>query len=337
MFNGLIACTSDATTRFRNIAALRMTTIRSAITFIIIASLIVSSPIFMLVNPAQAVTTTDGRSSDYHSIPRLVETDSSQTNTGPTALSLDGGGNEFTTQAALSSVTVKPSNNIVNTRAFYDITFTTSSSGSIHKIIIDFPTGTGIGVDNLLVDTSGIGPGTAAKTGPLQITYTVANPTLIPPGRTIKLELSTIENPPNPGPSKEIMVTTKRPAGTTIDGPTQSADYRIKQIGTTDIADGAITGGKMAGTTKLIFGTCTGSLPAIPAGGNGQINCSDSNAQFGDEIVFSWSNSAIVPAPLLRNLAISDGSITFGFGNPSSVETAAQGTVQINYIIYNIQ
>jgi hypothetical protein len=203
---------------------LRVPTKKTVIIFTFV-SMIISSPIFMLANPQVSAAP----------LPTISTIPSA-----PSSIGQNGKDGDFTTQAALSSVTVKPSNNIVNTRAFYDITFTTASSGSIHKIIIDFPSGTGIGVDNLLVDTSGIGPGTAAKTGPLQITYTVANPTLIPPGRTIKLELSTIENPPNPGPSKEIMVTTKRPAGTTIDGPTQSADYRIKQIGTDDIADGSI-------------------------------------------------------------------------------------------------
>jgi hypothetical protein len=70
----------------------------------------------------------------------------------------------------------------------------------------------------------------------LQITYTVTNPVNIPPGTTIRLELSTIDNSANPNASYKVTVTTKRPAGTTIDGPTPSIAYKIKQIGTEDIA-----------------------------------------------------------------------------------------------------
>jgi Matrixin len=149
-------------------------------------------------------------------------------------------------QGEIVSPTAKQSNNIVNTRSYYDITFTTGSGGSIKEIIIDFPSGTAIGVTGLLVESEGIGPGTATKTGPLQITYTVTAPVNIPPGTTIRLELSTIDNPPNTGASYKVTVTTKRPAGTTIDGPTQSTAYKIKQIGTNDITDNSITSSKPA-------------------------------------------------------------------------------------------
>jgi hypothetical protein len=63
----------------------------------------------------------------------------------PSTLSQDGGGtgvtnegSDFTTQAALSSVTAKQSNNIVNTRSYYDSTFTTGSGGFIKDLVIDF-------------------------------------------------------------------------------------------------------------------------------------------------------------------------------------------------------
>jgi hypothetical protein len=198
-----------------------------------IALMVISSPIAMLVNPVSvsAQESSSGGATDYSAV-------------APSTIGQDE--NDFTTQAALSSVTAKQSNNIVNTRSYYDITFTTGSGGSIKDIIIDFPAGTLIGVSGLLVEREGIGPGTATKTGPLQITYTVTNPVNIPPGTTIRLELSTIDNPPDAGASYQVKVTTKRPAGTTIDGPTFSTAYKIKQVGTGDIADGAITSTKPA-------------------------------------------------------------------------------------------
>jgi hypothetical protein len=209
------------------------------ITLGLVALIVISSLTVMLINPSLIAAQSSGY--DYSAI-------------APSTLSQDGGtgvinqdeGSEFTTQAALSSVTAKQSNNIVNTRSYYDITFTTGSGGSIKDIIIDFPAGTLIGVSGLLVEREGIGPGTAAKTGPLQITYTVTNPVNIPPGTMIRLELSTIDNPSSPGASYQIKVTTKRPAGTTIDGPTLSVAYKIKAVEEDDIANGAVTNSKIA-------------------------------------------------------------------------------------------
>jgi hypothetical protein len=203
-----------------------------------IVLIVVSSPIVILVNPTLVAASSSSSKS----------TDPTSFSVPSTIIRSDGanGGSDFTTQAALSSVTAKQSNNIVNTRSYYDITFTTGSGGSIKDIIIDFPAGTVIGVSGLLVERQGIGPGTATKTGPLQITYTVTNPVNIPPGTIIRLELSTIDNPPDAGASYKVSVTTKRPVGTTIDGPTPSTAYKIKQIGTNDIADLAITTSKLA-------------------------------------------------------------------------------------------
>jgi hypothetical protein len=198
-----------------------------------ITVLIMTSFMVMLVNPALGGNST----------PQTTDPTSFSV---PSTKSQSGKEGEFATLAAISSITAKQSNNIVNTRTYYDVTFTTASGGSIKDIIIDFPSGTGIGVSGLLVERQGIGVGTAAKTGPLQITYTVTDPIFIPAGTMIRLELSSIDNPPNAGASYKVTVTTKRPAGTTIDGPTPSATYKIKQIGTNDITDNSITSSKPA-------------------------------------------------------------------------------------------
>jgi hypothetical protein len=216
---------------------------RVATAFIFVV-MVMSSPVFMLPYqaPVSAASIDRVDSSGYHSTPIISENISpastSATSTTSTPSTSEQHSNSFTTQGALNSVTAKQSNNIVNTRAYYDITFTTASGGSISRIIIDFPVGTLIGVSGLLVEREGIGAGTAAKTGPLQITYIVIDPVFIPPGTTIRLELSTIDNPPDAGASYKVTVTTKRPAGTTIDGPTQSTAYKIKSIEGEDVSEG---------------------------------------------------------------------------------------------------
>ena len=60
----------------------------------------------------------------------------------PSTIGQDGNG--FTTQAALSSLTARPTNNIVNTNSFYDVVFLTTSSGPIKFIQVTFPPGTAV-------------------------------------------------------------------------------------------------------------------------------------------------------------------------------------------------
>ena len=49
-----------------------------------------------------------------------------------------------------------------------------------------------------------------------------------------------------PGTNYKVTVTTRNAPNTVIDGPTQSIAYKIKQMGTADIADDAITTNKIA-------------------------------------------------------------------------------------------
>src|SRR5919106_4977114 len=100
--------------------------LRLGVTFIIVF-LVISSPIFMLVNPASAASpsySTDGSPS------------------APSTIGQDG--SDFTTQAALSSLTARPTNNIVNTNSFYDVVFLTVTAGAIKTIQVTFPAGTTI-------------------------------------------------------------------------------------------------------------------------------------------------------------------------------------------------
>ena len=111
----------------------------------------------------------------------------------------------------------------------------------------------------------------------------------------------------------------------------------MKQIGTGQIADNAVTGSKIAGTDKLIFGACIGSLPALAPGGSGSISCLEPNAAFGDEIVSSWSNLRTSPAPVLLNSIPDNNVVSFGFENPSGVSTSPQDNIRISYYVFTIE
>jgi hypothetical protein len=85
---------------------------------------------------------------------------------------------DFTTQAALSLTRASQTSNIVNSKAYYDISFRTSSSGAIKTVEIEFPPGTYVGAATL-VEVVGLGTGTIAASGStgtgMKITYTVTN------------------------------------------------------------------------------------------------------------------------------------------------------------------
>ena len=195
---------------------------------VIFVLIVMSSPIFMLANPASSTG-----ASPY----------STDGNTLPSTLSQDG--SDFTTQAALSSLTARPTNNIVNTNSFYDIVFITATAGAIKKIEVTFPAGTTIASSAFFNEPEGIGPGSASKSGQT-ITYTVTNAVNVPAGTRIRLEFANINNPIQVSANYQVTVTTRNSANAIIDGPTQSTAYTIKQIGANVIADDSVTTDKIS-------------------------------------------------------------------------------------------
>jgi hypothetical protein len=142
------------------------------------------------------------------------------TDTTPSAPSTLGqDGIDFTTQA-LSSLTARPTNNIVNTNSFYDVVFVTGTSGAIKKIQVTFPAGTTIASSAFFNEAEGIGPGTASKSGQT-ITYTVTNAVNVPTDTKIRLEFANVNNPLSSSSNYKVTVTTRNAANTPIDGPTQ--------------------------------------------------------------------------------------------------------------------
>jgi hypothetical protein len=185
---------------------------------LILALMVMSSPIVMLVNPAliAAPYSTDGNTLAPSTIGQ--------------------GGSDFTTQAALSSLSARPTNNIVNTNSFYDVVFLTASSGAIKTIEVTFPAGTTIPTGAFFNEAEGIGPGTASKSGQT-IIYTVTNAVNVPAGTKIRLEFANINNPLQPSSAYQVTVTTRNAANAIIDGPTQSTAYTMKQIGKNAVAE----------------------------------------------------------------------------------------------------
>jgi hypothetical protein len=213
--------------------------------------MVISSPIFVLLNPAQeafAAPPADGTDrSIYHSSIRAQEmtalsSSSTPAVTGPSTLSQDG---DFSTQAALSLTRASQTNNFVASKAYYDISFRTATAGAIKTITMDSPTGTSVG-SALIVEAVGIGPGTLAASAGEVLTYTVTNAVNVPALTNIRIQISNINNPPTPSGSFTVSITTRNAANAIIDGPTATSAYNMVQIGNAQIAPGAVTTSKIA-------------------------------------------------------------------------------------------
>jgi hypothetical protein len=204
--------------------------LRVAITFFFVF-MIISSPIFIFSNPVQVLAAINPSvdSSSYHSTPQMPSEKE-----------------DFTTQAELALTRASQTNNIVNSKTYYDIMFRTSTTGIIKTVEIDFPPGTYVGAASL-VEAAGIGSGTIAASSTtatgMKITYTVTNGVNVPANTKIRIQLSNINNPQDAG-NYMVAITTRNPTNAIIDGPTATQVYNIKQINTNDIADNSITSTK---------------------------------------------------------------------------------------------
>jgi hypothetical protein len=310
---------------------------RVAITFVT-AVMVISTPVFTLVNPFQvSAASTDNTkmidTSNYHSTPRIAETPLSSTSfssspstpitSAPSALSQDGG--DFTAQAELSLMRTTQTSNIVNSRSYYDIMFRTSTSGEIKTVEIDFPEGTYVGVA-LLVEAIGIGPGRIAGDNvDDKITYTVTDAENVPANTRIRIQLSNINNPSVPSDSYTVTITTKDSLGNIIDGPSAPMAYIIKQIGTNDIADDAITDAKLSldsvytiwadgtpGNFEAFYKRNTISFdPTIDLSNNAGTSSEPAVATSGNNVYVVWRDDTSGNDEILYRRS-TDGGATFG-------------------------
>jgi hypothetical protein len=224
----------------------------------------------MIAGSTPTPTQSETKSNDQTTLP----TRTSEETSTPSVMNLDG---DFSTQAALQIPRTFQSTDIVSSTGWYQVTFITATAGAIDKIEIAFPAGTNIGAAGV-IERIGIGGGTLTKVGST-LTYDVTTPVNIPAGTFIRLEISGIKNPINPSTTFTATITTRDSGGNPIDGPSQTNVYTIKQIGTNDIADDAVTSSKIApgtvatgfevqtfvGTTVNVapntFGTATAQCP----------------------------------------------------------------------------
>jgi hypothetical protein len=225
---------------------------------VIMVIMIISSPVFMLVNPTQvlaATTTSDPNNidtSNHHSNLQAMQAYLASISTIPNATmappmsSLDS---DFTTQAALSLLRATQTDNLVNSKTYYDLSFRTATAGVIKTIQMAFPPGTSVG-SAVLIEAVGIGSGTIAASGSVgtgqTLTYTVTNEVNVPALTRMRIQVANVNNPPDPSNSLTVTITTRDSANNIIDGPTPTNAYNIKQIGTTEIANDAVTLPKIA-------------------------------------------------------------------------------------------
>jgi hypothetical protein len=158
---------------------------------------------------------------------------------------------------------VYPTNDIVNSRAWYQVIFTTGTTAPIKQVEVDFPSGTNI-VNAKLLDTAGLGPGIYTISGQT-ITYTLAPEVLVPTNTELRLQFDNILNPSVPDANLTVGITTKDSAGSVVDSGTSLA-YKIRQIGTEDISNKSITSEKIEpGAVVPVVSQRSGDLISIPA------------------------------------------------------------------------
>jgi hypothetical protein len=202
---------------------------------LIIALVVISSPVVMFVNPTHvlAYPSVTDTSNDHVTMPMSEDSSRSMSSLASPTI-----------QAPLQIPRTLQSNDLVNSLAFYEVTFITSTTGAIDKIQMDFPGGTIVAAAGL-IERVGIGGGTLLKSGS-SITYDLTTPVSIPAGTFIRLEMFGIKNPLNPSTTFTAMITTQDSGGVPIDGPSQTNVYTIKKIVSSDLADGAVTKTKPA-------------------------------------------------------------------------------------------
>jgi hypothetical protein len=136
---------------------------------------------------------------------------------------------------SLTSVTLIPMNNIVNTRTTYDIFFKTATTGTIKTIHMSFPSGFDVSAANHIIERSGIGSGSISTPSSTTLIFTVSNPVSVPAGTNIRLEIGRIVNSNTAG-NFRVSIATENTISTIIDGPTKSFLFPIKSITGNDVS-----------------------------------------------------------------------------------------------------
>ena len=149
--------------------------------------------------------------------------------------------------APLTNVFCIPTAGAVLIESNYIVSFTTATAGAIKFIDITWPAGFNVAGAMLVERTETgpvIGPGTLSIVGQTTTYKVTGVPPPIPAGTPISIMISNIVNPA--ALSNTCTVTTKDATPATIDGPTASAIFSLKKVGTAQLVTGAVTSDKIA-------------------------------------------------------------------------------------------
>src|SRR3989454_6181294 len=93
---------------------------------------------------------------------------------------------------ALTNVFALPSNNVFKGTGYYNIGFTTATTGTIKTIEITFPAGFNVAGAKLLL-TQGTGAGSLSVSGQT-VKYTIATPVSVPASKSMTIMIASIVN-----------------------------------------------------------------------------------------------------------------------------------------------
>src|SRR5437773_7942048 len=127
---------------------------------------------------------------------------------------------------ALSNVFALPSNNLYKGTGFYNVGFTTATSGTIKTIEITFPAGFSV-AGAKLIQSVGMGPGSISISGQV-IKYTITTAVSVTAPKAMMIMIGNVVNPAVT--SNQVSITTKTAAAVIIDGPTNSATFTLTRI-----------------------------------------------------------------------------------------------------------
>src|SRR5437867_3478069 len=198
---------------------------------------------------------------------------------------------------ALTNVFALPSNNLFKGTGYYNIAFTTATTGTIKTIEITFPAGFNVAAAKL-VQTQGAGAGSLSVSGQT-VKYTITTPVSVTAPKDMTIMIANIVNPAIS--SNQVSVVTEDASAVVIDGPTNSATFKLTQVTSSMIAGNSIT------TTKLVDGQVMTNDLASYSVTPDKLATSNINSKFGIDYT---ECPAGVPTSSLGNVS-SGGSNSF--------------------------
>ena len=127
---------------------------------------------------------------------------------------------------ALTNVFALPSNNLFKGTGFYNVGFTTATTGTIKTIEITFPAGFSA-AGAKLIQSVGMGAGSISISGQV-VKYTITTAVSVTAPKAMMIMIGNVVNPAVT--SNQVSITTKTAAAAIIDGPTNSATFTLTRV-----------------------------------------------------------------------------------------------------------